>query len=68
MEINEHQAREYIRDLMSLRNERLGQLRPDEDTLGGMIADAMNRLEEIYVVYRSLLDNTPQWADDETHI
>lgn len=61
MDINEEQTQRYIRDLMSLRNDRLTPLNPEEDTFGGLVADAMNSLEIVYVVYRGLLEAaTPQ--------
>lgn len=56
MEISAEQTNRYIRDLMNIRNDRLAPLNPDEDTFGGLVADAMNAMELVYIVYRGLLE------------
>lgn len=66
MDISREQTDTYVRDLMKIRNERIVPLNSEGDTFGGLIADAMNGLELVYIVYRGLIEeNTPQ-GDEAT--
>lgn len=63
MELQKEQVDQYIKDLLAIRNDRLIPLNTEEDTFGGLVADAMNSLELVYIAYRGLLDDKTPQAD-----
>lgn len=64
MDLTPEKADRYVRDLMTLRNQRLSQgLDIQEFTFGDMVADAINSLELVYVAYRGILDEADPTGD-----
>ena len=53
MDITPEQTSRYIRELQSIRNERLDSVLSDGVQLETLVADIMNSLEVLYVVHRA---------------